>query len=547
MDAHAVRGDVASNVWTGWHDISWRTVHKTVGRLQARIAKAAREGDWRTVRRLQKLLTRSTSAKALAVRRVTENQGRRTPGVDGETWSTPGDKWRAIFDLDTRHYRPRPLRRVHIPKANGGKRPLGIPTMRDRAMQALYLLALDPVAESTADPNSYGFRRGRSTVDAIVQCQNALGRRHSPQWVLDADIKGCFDNISHSWLERHIPIDRVVLRRWLKAGYMEQGRLFPTEGGTPQGGIISPTLANMTLDGMERLLKSRFKRRHKINFIRYADDFVVTASTREALEHEVVPLLEAFLGERGLQLSKEKTRVTHITEGFDFLGWNVRRFNKILLIKPSRKNRKAFYQKVADTLRRMRTASQDDVIRTLNPIIRGWGEYHRSQMAKRTFAKMDHKIFQALWRWARRRHPNKGQRWIRKKYFRASDNRSWVFASDNTTLARLSDLSIRRHVKVKAEANPYDPAWESYFEHVLMKKMASTLMGRRKLYWLWARQNGVCSWCGEKIVKKTGWHVHHRTWRTHGGTDKADNLAMMHPNCHRQLHSLAGRAAGSFC
>ncbi|WP_297528500.1 group II intron reverse transcriptase/maturase [Thiohalobacter sp.] len=544
MDVLGKKGDVVSDVWTGWHDISWRRVRKTVGRLQVRIAKAARNGDWRAVRRLQRLLVRSTSAKALAVRRVTENLGRRTPGVDRETWSTPSEKWEATLNLKVVGYRTRPLRRVYIPKANGKKRPLGIPTMRDRAMQALFLLALEPVAETKADPNSYGFRVGRCTADAIVQCQNALGRKHSPQWVLDADIKGCFDNISHDWLEKHIPIDKVVLRRWLKAGYMEQGRLFPTQAGTPQGGIISPVLANMTLDGLERLLKSRFKRRDKVNFVRYADDFIVTGSSKELLETQVKPLIEAFLEERGLALSKEKTRVVHIEEGFDFLGWNVRRFKKILLITPSKKNRKAFYQKIRETLRKLSAAPQDEVIRRLNPIIRGWAEYHRSQMAKRTFSKMDHKIFGALWRWAKRRHPNKNRRWIRNKYFCKIGGRDWVFASGELILARLSDTKIRRHVKIRAEANPYDPVWEEYFEEVLKRKMRSTLMGRRKLYWVWKQQDEKCPWCDGLITKGTGWHVHHIHWRTRGGDDNASNLVLMHPNCHRQLHSRAMRVAG---
>ena len=241
--------DVASTNWTHWHGIPWRDAHQVVGRLQARIAKAAKAGDWRTVRRLQRLLTRSSSAKALAVRRVTENRGRKTPGIDRQTWSTPDEKWQAARTLSDRGYRPRPLRRVYIPKRNGERRPLGIPTMTDRAMQALHLLALDPVAEVVGDVHSYGFRRERSTVDAIEQVRNALGRRASPKWVLEGDIKGCFDHISHDWLLANVCMDRGVLRKWLKAGYFEGNTLFPTQAGTPQGGIISPVLANWALDG----------------------------------------------------------------------------------------------------------------------------------------------------------------------------------------------------------------------------------------------------------------------------------------------------------
>jgi RNA-directed DNA polymerase len=285
VDMDADSRDVASDAWQDWNSIHWSEVHQTVRRLQTRIAKAVQEGDWRGVKRLQKLLTRSTSGKCLAVRRVTENQGRKTPGVDGETWSTPDCKWQAVRSLRAKGYRPLPLRRVHIPKSNGDKRPLGIPTMRDRAMQALHLLALDPVAESTGDANSYGFRSHRSTADAIVKCKTLLSRVHSPKWILEGDIKGCFDNISHGWMLKHVPTDKRTLSKWLKAGYVEHNRLFPTEAGTPQGGIISPTLANVTLDGLEELLRTKFKsRKHKVHLVRYADDFIVTASSKELLE-----------------------------------------------------------------------------------------------------------------------------------------------------------------------------------------------------------------------------------------------------------------------
>ena len=489
------------------------------------------------MRQLQRLLTRSTSAKALAVKRVTENRGRRTPGVDRAIWSTPDDKWSAVQDLKVEGYRPKPLRRVHIPKANGGKRPLGIPTMKDRAMQALFLLSLEPVAETTADPNSYGFRPERSTADAMAQCRNALGRGHSPQWVLDADIKGCFDHIDHEWLMGHIPLKKDVLKRWLKAGVVDTGRLFPTEAGTPQGGIASPTLANMTLDGLERQLKESLPRRAKVNFVRYADDFIVTGASREILENKVMPLVEAFLSERGLRLSPEKTRIVQITDGFDFLGWHARKYKDKLLVRPSKKNGEAFYRKIADILKEMRTATQAEVIQVLNPIIRGWGSYHRCQNSKRTFAQMDHRIFWALWRWAIRRHPKKGRRWVREKYFRQGKSRTWVFATGNEVLVRLSDIKIVSHVKIAAEANPHDPEWEPYFEERLKSSMSATLTGKRKVLWLWSRQEGACPQCGQQVTKSTGWNVHHVIYKAHGGTDKMSNLQVLHPNCHRQLHN----------
>ena len=530
--------DVASAHLDTWHSIEWARVHRSVRRLQTRIAKAAKDENWRGVSRLQQLLVRSTAAKAVAVRRVTENQGRKTPGVDGITWSTPEAKRAGMHTMNSREYRPLPLRRVHIPKANGGQRPLGIPTMRDRAMQALHWLALDPVAETTGDPNSYGFRPHRSTADAIAQCHNALSRGASPQWVLEGDIKGCFDNISHDWLLKHVPMDRTVLSKWLKSGFVEGHRLFPTVAGTPQGGIISPTLANLALDGLERRL-SLLPRRAKVNFIRYADDFVVTAVSKELLESQVKPMVREFLAERGLVLSESKTRITHVSEGFDFLGWNIRKHKDFLCITPSKKNSAAFFEKVRIRLRQLRGAKQEDVVFALNPIIRGWGNYHRVVHAKRPFAKMDHLIHGALWRWAKRRHPNKGKRWVKKRYFKVHDSRDWLFNGSTGSLVLLSALKVGKHIKIRSDANPYDPLAESYFDERLKRRMLESLMGRRKLFWLWKKQEGCCPICHQGITKATGWHVHHRHWRVFGGSDKLSNLQLLHPACHTQLHARA--------
>ena len=534
--------DVASTNWTHWHDIPWQDAHQVVGRLQARIAKAAKAGEWRNVKRLQRLLTRSVSAKALAVKRVTENQGRKTPGIDRQTWSTPDDKWQAVGTLHHKGYKPKPMRRVYIPKANGDRRPLGIPTMRDRAMQALHLLALDPTAETTGDTHSYGFRRGRSTADAIEQVRNALGRRHSPKWVLEGDIKGCFDNISHEWLLAHVPMDKGVLRKWLKAGYFEGNSLFPTESGTPQGGIISPVLANLALDGLQSKLAGLFRtvrdaRAAKVNFVRYADDFIITSSSRELLEEKIKTLVQEFMRERGLELSEKKTLITHVDDGFDFLGWTARWQGGMLLTKPARKNVKNFLEKIRGTLRQMRTARQEDVIDKLNPVIRGWANYHRSQTATRTFAKTDHLIWQALWRWARRRHPNKGERWTKARYFRRIAGRDWRFAEKDKALLTLTSFRKKPHIKIDGSRNPYSPEDEDYFDARLARKMESDLKGRRKLAWLWYWQEGLCPCCNQKITKETGWHIHHVVKRSEGGSEQMSNLQVLHPNCHRQHHA----------
>ncbi len=318
-----------------WHAIDWRRVERFVRTTQQRIAKATLEKDWRRVKALQRSLNHSFSARALAVRRVTENQGKRTAGVDRQLWDSPALKWAAIGRLkQQRGYRAKPLKRVYIPKANGKERPLGIPTMFDRAMQALHLLGLEPVAETTSDPNSYGFRRNRSTADAMGQIFVCTSQKASAQWVLEADIQGCFDHINHAWLVRHVPMNKTILRKWLKAGVVHRGRLSPTEEGTPQGGIISPTLANMCLNGLETDLKVHLDAQYgkvkaaklKVNVIRYADDFVITGSSQELLETEIRPWIEAFLAQRGLRLSPEKTKVIHMDEGFDFLGWNFRKY-----------------------------------------------------------------------------------------------------------------------------------------------------------------------------------------------------------------------------
>jgi RNA-directed DNA polymerase len=285
--------------------------------MQIRIAKATREGDWRRVKALQRMLTRTLSAKLYAVRRVTQNQGARTAGVDRELWDSPESRWEAIGRLKRRGYKPLPLRRVFIPKANGNERPLGIPTMRDRAMQALYLLALEPVSESTSDPNSYGFRLNRSTADAMSQIFVAMSQKGSARWVLEADIKGCFDWINHDWLESHVPMDKEILRKWLKAGLIYKGQLQATEAGTPQGGIISPTLANAHLGATLGIAKAK---KLKVNVVRYADDFVITGDSKEILENEVRPWVEAFLAVRGLQLSETKTRSPTLTKASISLG-----------------------------------------------------------------------------------------------------------------------------------------------------------------------------------------------------------------------------------
>jgi RNA-directed DNA polymerase len=465
-----------------WARIDWRTVRTEVYRLQVRIAKAVREGRWGKVKALQRLLAHSYSAKQLAVRRVVTNHGRHTPGVDGVRWRTLGQKQQAVVLLRRRGYRPRPLRRVYILKSNGKQRPLGIPTMHDRAMQALYSLALEPVVEMYADPNSYGFRPRRSLHDAIGQCFSVLAKKHSPRWILDADIKACFDRISHGWLLAHVPMDKGILKAWLTAGYIEENALHVTEEGTPQGGIVSPLLANWALDGLERAVKAAVARRGaKVNVVRYADDFIVTGCDERLLREEVLPVVTAFLEPRGLTLSEEKTRIRCIDQGFDFLGFNLRKYGGKLLIKPAPQKISAFLGRIKECVQSLLGAPVAALIRKLNSMLRGFALHCRHVVAKRSFDYIDKAVLRHVRQWLKHEHPNKTPAWLERRYFQQQGTRRMLCtpAAKGTrsrlTLFQTSDVSIQRHVKIRGLARVYDPRSEDYFEQ------------RRRQQWLWRR------------------------------------------------------------
>ncbi len=534
-----------------WKSIDWKKAEAEVSRLQARIAKATQEKKWNTVKRLQYLLSHSYYAKALAVRKVTTNKGNHTPGIDKELWNTPAVKMRNVLILTDKGYKAKPLRRVFIEKpGKKKKRPLGIPCMYDRAMQALYALALDPVSETTADEKSFGFRRGRSAQDACEYIFTALSRRTSPEWVLEGDIKGCFDHISHDWLIDHIPMDKSVLKQFLKAGFVFQNELFPTDEGTPQGGVISPILANMALDGMQKVLSDRFhtnrlgkidlrfKNAHKVNLVRYADDFIVTAATKEIAE-EAKEIIRGFLCTRGLELSEEKTLITHVDDGFDMLGWTFRRFKEKLIVKPSKKSVKALNASLHNTvLERGKAWRQEDLIRVLNRQLRGWANYHQSVCAKDAFSRTDHILYEMLWRWAKRRHPQKNRKWITANYWYSKGLRNWVFSTKNAELIRLGEVPIIRHTKVRMSANPYLDS--EYFIQRKIQNGMKRLSGRFKK--IWRNQNGCCYHCGQPMEISDEREIFYKIPKSMGGKDDVPNMAYVHKYCQSVFLERCARA-----
>lgn len=420
------------------------------------------------VKRLQYLLTHSFAAKAYAVRKVTTNKGKNTSGVDKKLWSTAASKMKAVLTLTDKGYRAKPLNRVYIAKkGKNKKRPLGIPTMYDRAMQTLYALSLEPIAETTADTISFGFRRGRSAKDACEQIFNVLARKCSPIWILEGDIKGCFDNINHEWLQKNIPMDKRIMKQFLKSGYIYEGRLFPTETGSPQGGAISSLYANMTLDGLEKVIQDKYHRnskgkienhfraKTKVNLIRYADDFIVTANSRETAE-ELEIVISTFLESRGLVLSEEKTAITQIDVGFDFLGWTFRKFKDKLIIKPSKSSIKSVIRKCSDIiLKEGKASTQSDLIRRLNQVIKGWTNYHKHTVASDVFSYVNNALYLLLRQWAKHRHPKKNSWWRLNRYWHESNGKPWTFMTKDDVLLNLRRIHIVRHPKLQITKKPF--------------------------------------------------------------------------------------------
>jgi RNA-directed DNA polymerase len=469
-----------------WDAIEWRTVEKRVRNLRRRIYRATKLAQWNKVRSLMKLMLRSYSNLLSSVRRVTqENTGRKTPGIDRQVVLSPKARMALVRKmLKYTLWKASPARRIYIPKADGKTRPLGIPTIQNRVAQSVVKNSLEPSWEARFEANSYGFRPGRSCHDAIKHVWQCLNRSHNDRWVLDADIKGAFDNISHDYVLRALGFTpgRELIKQWLKAGYVEAEIFHATEAGVPQGGIISPLISNIALDGMQQLLKG------KAHLIRYADDFVATAPTRRKIE-AIVPVIEQWLQERGLVMHPEKTRIVHVDDGFDFLGFTVKHYKRKCLFRPQKEKVLSFLQEIRQWLKRNRSAAAEHVIRHLNPILIGWSNYYKHASSKRTFAYVQHQIRSCLWKWCLRRHPNKGKEWVRKKYFWDTPRDNWKFFSKVSNpksqfsvlyLYNMSYLPIERHIKVRDSASPDDPTLQEYWYR---RQTKGNVLQRKNALW----------------------------------------------------------------
>ncbi|PMB38408.1 group II intron reverse transcriptase/maturase [Fischerella thermalis CCMEE 5319] len=529
-----------------WNTIPWRKLERNVFKLQRRIYQASKRGDSRQVKRLQRLLIKSWSAKTLAVRKVTQdNTGKKTAGVDGVKSLTPIQRLELIKKLNLND-KPKAIRRVWIPKpGKNEKRPLGIPVMKDRATQALVKMAIEPQWEAKFEPNSYGFRPGRSCHDALQALHDAL--RHHDKYALDADIAGCFDNINHEALIKKMNISpylRRIVKLWLKAGVLDNNVFHPNEKGTPQGGVISPLLANIALHGMENLVKSINRNTY---MVRYADDFVVLHNELKVIE-KCKEAIEEWLNGIGLELKPSKTRVVNTLNkfgeekaGFNFLGCNVRQYPVSInnsgkrrkgfktIIQPSKESIQKHKDQIKTLVKQGKAKTQIAIINELNPIIRGWTNYFSPNVSSEAFKYLTHFTVQTLMKWGRKRHPKKSRQWVNQKYFGTHEGYQWTFMTGKFKLLRHSETKIIRWVKVSQDRSPYDGDWVYW-----STRMARHPEANKKVAYLLNQQKGKCSHCGYRFNTEDLLEIHHID-KNHRN-NKWENLTLLHRHCHDEVH-----------